>query len=237
MGGCAAPKAEPVRVFAAASTRETMEQVAAAFERDNGTSVELNFGPSSDLARQIEHSGAADVFISADESWADYLTERNLVEQRRDLLTNQLVVAVPKESGATIHTLPDLAAPSVQRLALAAPAVPAGRYAREALRKAGVWDQVRDRVLDGGDVRATLTFVARGEAEAGLVYATDVAGNARVRIALSVPADYHTPIRYPAVLVRHEPIKPAARQFYVYLHSAKATAVFRQAGFGIIDND
>jgi molybdate transport system substrate-binding protein len=224
-------------MFAAASTRETLEQVAADFERETGNAVDLNFGPSSGLARQIEHSGAADVFISADEAWADYLAERHLVAERHDLLTNQLVVAMPKESNATIHNLADLAGPPIKRLALAAPVVPAGRYAREALQKAGVWDQVKDRVLDGGDVRAALTFVARGEAEAGLVYATDVTRNVQVRTALVVPAEYHTPIRYPVVLVRREPMQPAGRRFYDYLSSAKAAAIFQQAGFGIAETN
>src|SRR5262249_10624780 len=113
-------------------------------------------------------------------------------------------------------------------------AVPAGRYAREALRQAGIWEQVKDRVLEGGDVRAALIYVVRKEAEAGLVYAADIQATSQVRVALEVQPDMHTPIRYPLVLVRREPIRAGARRFYEYLSSAPAAERFRKAGFGVV---
>jgi molybdate transport system substrate-binding protein len=232
--GCGEKAAtEAVSVSAAVSTREALEQVAADFRQQTGIPVALSFGASSALARQIEQGAVADLFLSADEDWADYLAKNDHVAERRTLLTNRLVVVLPADSSLSVKDLADLAGPGVRRLALAGPEVPAGRYAREALRSAGLWGRLRERVLDGGDVRAALTFVARGEAEAGMVYATDAAGNARVRVALEVPAERHAPIRYPLVLLRREPIKPGARALYNYLASPEAAAVFRRVGFGV----
>jgi len=233
LAGCSGPKKEAVNVFAAASTREVIEQLAADFQKETGTVVNVNFGPSSGLARQIEHGADADLFLSADESWADYLANKDLVVDRRDLLTNQLVVIVPADSSTTIKSLSDLAKPDIHRLALAGPAVPAGTYARKALQTAGLWNQLEDRVVEGSDVRAALAYVTRGEAEAGLVYATDAAGSSKVHIALAVKPELHDPIRYPLALLKRDSNKPAARRFYDYLGSPHATQVFTNAGFGI----
>jgi molybdate transport system substrate-binding protein len=232
--GCRGSGPAPVRIFAAASTRESVDQIATNFRAESGVAVEGNYAASSDLARQVEHGGDADLFISADEAWADYLADKRFVEQRRDLLANRLVVVVPADTPLPSQSLESLADPAVKHLALAGPAVPAGRYAREALRKAGLWERLQERVLDGGDVRAALTFVAHGEAEAGLVYATDAAVSSKVKVALQVPADLHAPIRYPLVLIRRDPIRPEARRLFEYLGSEKASAVFRRAGFEVI---
>jgi molybdate transport system substrate-binding protein len=222
-----------VTVFAAASTKEAIEQVARDFQGEHGIPVEVSLGPSSGLAKQIEQGASADLFLSADQASADYLAAKQHVSERRNLLTNRLVVVVPTASDVGVKALPDLADPRIRRLALAEPKVPAGEYARQALRKAGVWDQVESRVVGGIDVRATLQFVARGEAEAGLVYHTDALDRTRVRVAVKVDPGLHDPIRYPLVLLRHEPMKEAARHFYDYLGSEKAAAVFARAGFGV----
>jgi molybdate transport system substrate-binding protein len=224
---------EPVTVFAAASTKEAIEQVARDFQGENGTPVEMSLGPSSGLAKQIEQGASADLFLSADQASADYLASNQLVSARRNLLTNRLVVVVPTTPDVGVRELRDLADPRIRRLALAEPKVPAGEYARQALRKAGVWDKVEDRVVGGIDVRATLQFVARGEAEAGLVYRTDALGQTRVRVAVEVEPGLHDPIRYPLVLLRREPMKEAARRFYDYLGSEKTAGVFERAGFGV----
>ncbi len=224
----------PLRVLAAASTREPMEEVCRLFETANGTRVECAFAASSTLARQIEQGAGADLFVSADERWADYLSEHGLVEARRDWLGNRLVVVAPADSRLQLHTLADLDRPEVRRLALALDSVPAGHYARQALRKAGIWGRVESRVREAGDVRAALTYVSTGEVDAGFVYATDAAADSKVRLLLRVPEDLHTPIRYPLVLLRRAGVHPEARRLYDFLASDAAADVFRRAGFTIL---
>jgi molybdate transport system substrate-binding protein len=233
LAGCGNRKADSITVFAAASTREVMEHLAADFEKETGVAVTLNFGPSSGLARQIEHGANADLFLSADESWADYLANKKLVAERRDLLTNKLVIIVPAENSPTIKTLADLTQPEIHRIALAGPAVPAGTYARKALETSGLWEQLKNRVVEGSDVRAALAYVTRGEAEAGLVYATDAAGNSKVRVALEVDPKLHDPIRYPLVLLKQDSPHASARRFYDYLTTPHAAQAFTDAGFGM----
>src|SRR5436305_1272814 len=126
--GCASAKEPPLRFYAAASTREAIEKIAQSFQDQTGLAVEANFGASSTLARQIERGADADLFLSADETWADFLVDKGLVERRQDLLTNRLVVIVPANSPARIQSLDDLAGPAIKRLALAGPQVPAGTY-------------------------------------------------------------------------------------------------------------
>jgi molybdate transport system substrate-binding protein len=231
--GCGASGPERVRIFAAASTQDALAEIQDRFRAETGIVVEANLGASSDLARQIEQGARADLFLSADENWADYLAEKALVEQRIDLLTNRLVVVVSSQAAPEPKDLAALSRPNIQRLALAGAAVPAGRYARQALARAGVWEQVKDRVLDAANVRAALAYVARGEAEAGIAYATDAGGEERVRVAFTIPAELHEPIRYPLVLVRHDEIRPEARRFLDYLVSMPAAEVFRKSGFGV----
>ena len=227
--------AETVHVYAAASTKDVVEGIARAFKDEMGIAVDVTPAASSTLAKQIEKGADADLFLSADEDWADYLSDRKLVEKRRDLLGNRLAVVTPADSKLRLGELADVAAPGVQKLALGGPAVPAGRYARQALEKAGVWDKVKDRVVEGEDVRVALTYVVKGEADAGIVYVTDadLAGD-KVRKAFVVPEELHKPIRYPLALLKRDGIKPEARKFYEYLAGDKAAAAFRKAGFTVL---
>ncbi len=231
LAGCSAAKPQAVSIFAAASTREVIEKIGRDFEAETGTHVNCNPAASSTLARQIAQGADADVFLSADDRWADYLADKKLVADRRHLLSNRLVVVTPADRPLKLRKLADLAGDDIKHLALALEPVPAGRYARDSLRSAGIWDRVQDRVREAGDVRATLTLVARGEAEAGLVYTTDAAASDKVRVALEVPDHLHAPIRYPLILVRRTGGSPAARAFYDYLNGEKAAAHFREAGF------
>jgi molybdate transport system substrate-binding protein len=231
LSGCRDAAETSLAVSAAASTREALEQLAKEFHKKTGGAVNVNFGPSSTLAKQIVEGGPAEIFLSADEGWADYLQHAGLVEERRDLLGNHLVVVVPADSSLKLTKLAELGADSITHLALAGPGVPAGEYAREALKNAGVWDSVRERVVSGNDVRGTLAFVEQGEVDAGVVYQTDAAVSQRVRIALEIPEHLHALIRYPLVLVRHQTVSLNARRFYEFLNSEQAAVVFRQAGF------
>jgi molybdate transport system substrate-binding protein len=223
----------PVKIFAAASTRLAIEEIGSNFRTTTGVAVECVATASSTLARQIEHGDDADLFLSADEEWADYLEKKDLVAQRRTLLTNRLVVVVPADSSLAVKELADVAGEGVKRLAIAAEGVPAGRYARRALRKAGIWERESGRALEGKDVTAVLLYVARGEAEAGFVYATDARASAKVRVAYEVPEDLTGPIRYPLVTVRRERSNANTARLADYLAGDAAGEVFRKAGFGL----
>src|ERR1700722_9121404 len=199
VAGCRASPADTVRISAAMSTRDAVEDVAKEFTQQTGVAVIVTPAASSTLAKQIENGDNADLFLSADEQWADYLDKRGLVTQRRDLLGNRLVVVVPADDVTAFSDLHNLRGEHFQRIALGREEVPAGAYARQALKKADVWDAVQKRVLEGGDVRAVLTYVERGEVDAGFVYATDAKASSKVRVAYEVPEDLHEPIRYPLV--------------------------------------
>jgi molybdate transport system substrate-binding protein len=232
--GCGRPNKDTVTVCAAMSTKEVIEEIGRQFEAETGTAVVCVPAASSTLALQIEQGSDGDLFLSADERWVDHLDKAGLAAQRRNLLANRLVVVIPADSPATVRDLDALAGNSFHQLAVALDSVPAGRYARASLQKAGVWDRVNARVREGGDVRAVLTVVARGEADAGFVYATDAATSDKVRVALEVPEGLHQPIRYPLVLVRRESIKTAARKLYDYLGGSTARTVFEKAGFRVL---
>ena len=221
-----------VTIFAAASTKAVVDRITERFSAETGIAVEVVPGPSNALAKQIVAGGEADLLLSADQASADVLENEQLVAERRNLLTNRLVVIVP-EGGIELKGLGDLTDPQVRRLAIAAAKVPAGEYARAALKSAGVLEQVKERFVEGVDVRGTLQFVARGEVEAGIVYQTDVVGSSKVRVAFEVDQALHPPIEYPLVLVQRKKIAPAARKFYNYLYSEKAAQAFRDAQFGI----
>jgi len=240
--GCGAPgsirpdSGRPVGLFAAASTKEAVERIARDFEAQTGVPVEVTLGPSSGLAKQIERGARADLFLSADEASADYLADKKLVALRRDLLSNRLVVVVPTKQVAPmpIQDLADLADLRVERIAMAEAKVPVGEYARQALRHAGLLDKVQSKFVGGVDVRATLQYVALGEAAAGFVYYTDAQGSSRVRVAFEVKPQLHAPIRYPLVLIGGLQVTDSAQSLYQYLASDRAAQVFRDAHFGIV---
>ncbi|MGE0829632.1 MAG: molybdate ABC transporter substrate-binding protein [Hyphomonadaceae bacterium] len=231
----------PVDVFAAASLTEALAAAAEAFAHAEAAQrPRLNFAASSALARQIEQGAHADLFVSADEEWMDYLAERNLVaaDGRVTLLTNGLVIIAPAASTLAVTLAPNLdlrRALGDGRLAIADPdGVPAGRYARAALQHFGAWTGVEDRLALGENVRAALRFVETGEAAAGIVYRTDaLAAGDRVRVVAAFPAASHPPIRYPAALIGEAPSE-AARAFFAYLRSAPAAEIFQRFGFGMV---
>ncbi|MDE2161629.1 MAG: molybdate ABC transporter substrate-binding protein [Alphaproteobacteria bacterium] len=231
----ATAQAADVTVFAAASLTNALQQVAAAYKHDTGRDVVLSFAASSTLARQIESSSGADVFISADTNWMDYLQTRGLIAPgtRVDLLGNKLVLIAPTSSKATLVIAPHFAlaeALGSGKLALADPAsVPAGIYAKAALTKLGVWDGVAAKVVPAENVRVALAYVARGEAPFGIVYATDARIEPQVRIVAAFPDGSYPKIVYPAALTKDA--GPAARDFLKYLSSAPARAIFRHYGF------
>jgi len=230
--------AADITVFGAASLKDALSQVEQEWSAKTGHSAALSFAASSVLSRQIEASGGADVFISADTDWMDYLQARHLIDEksRRNLLANHLVLIEPASAHATIAIAPhfDLAADlGSGRLALADPgSVPAGKYAKEALTHLGVWDSVAGRVAPAENVRVALAYVARGETPLGIVYTTDALAEPRVRIAGTFPDDTHAPILYPEALTKGA--NPLARDFLAFLSGPTARAIFQANGFVIL---
>jgi molybdate transport system substrate-binding protein len=225
-----------ITVFAAASLKEALDNQARQFEASTGNKVIISYAGSNALAKQIEAGAPADVFISADLDWMDYLESRNLLapKSRVDLLRNRLVLIAPVANGAALRIGPDFplaAALGPERLALANPdSVPAGKYAKAALQTLGVWSSVENRIARTENVRAALTLVARGEAAFGIVYATDAAAEPKVRIVGTFPESTHPPIVYPVALVAGAR-PPAAGELAAFLASAAARPTWQRFGF------
>jgi molybdate transport system substrate-binding protein len=239
MAGDSARAAEPRKpellVFAAASLTDVLGELAPAFEKSSKVAVKLSFAASSVLARQIEAGGEADVFVSADQEWMDYLLARNLIDtaSRRDLVGNRLVLIAPADSKLELRIAPGFGLATALgkgRLSTGDPdTVPVGRYARSALTNLGVWDELQDRLVRADNVRSALLFVARGEVPLGIVYATDAVVDRDVRIVDTFPANTHAPITYPAASIRGA--NPAAAAFLEFLASEPARPTWRKFGF------
>ena len=221
-------------VFAAASLKESLDEVAAAFGAATGDEARIAYGASSALARQVDAGAPAQLFISADLDWVRYVEEHHRAAAPHvSLLANDLVLIAPASSAVRVKIAPgfDLArALGGGRLAIADPrAVPAGKYAREALESLGVWRSVDKRLAPVGDVRVALALVARGEAPLGIVYRTDALAEPRVRIVDAFPDSTHAPIVYGMVEI--EGATPAARAFARYCASDAARAIWARHGF------
>lgn len=225
--------AAPLTVLGAASLTESLGRVAAAWQAKGNGPVTLSFDSSSRLAKQVEAGGPADAFFSADLEWMDWLEQRGLLAQgtRVTLLGNSLVAVVPAGAAFVPEDASALTSPAVRRLALAGEAVPAGKYARDALAAHGAWGSVQDRVVSGDNVRSTLAWVARGEVDAGVVYATDARVEPKVKVAFTFPASSHAPITYPAAVLAGSAHKDDAKRFLAFCRSAEAAAIFAAAGF------
>lgn len=224
-----------VLVHAAASLSNVMQQLGASYQQQSGQQVQFSFAASSTLARQIEAGAPADVFISADGDWMDYLQSRGLINTgtRSDLLGNRLVLIAPADSTSQLKIAPGFglaAALAGGRLSMGDPdSVPAGKYGRAALLALGVWNEVADRVVRGDSVRTALAFVERGEAPLGIVYETDSLSDRKVRVIDRFPASSHPPIVYPVALTTTA--RPGAAQFLAWLRTPTAQAAFVKAGF------
>jgi molybdate transport system substrate-binding protein len=236
--GTHAQRDDHVTVYAAASLKEALDELARRFEAQGVGRVVVSYAGSAMLARQIEKGAPADLFISADLAWMDYLAARRLIraESRGNLLSNRLVLVAPAGSKTTLVVAPKFplaAALGNGRLALADPDhVPAGKYGRAALDALGVWNDVAARLARAENVRAALALVARGEAPLGIVYRTDARAEPRVRIVAEFPETLHPPIIYPVALVTGTKSQAAAEGFLHYLRSPGARRVWERHGFG-----
>lgn len=231
--------AQAVTVFAAASLTDALKDVAIAWQKQGHPAPRYSFGASSTLARQIEQGAPANLFASADEQWMDYLANRNLVvpDTRRDLLSNKLVLIVSASHPQHIAIGPNFDLAELLgtngRLATGDPAhVPVGLYAKQALQKLGVWSYAEARMAPAADVRSALLLVERGEAPAGIVYATDAAVSKAVMIAGTFPESSHDPIAYPFAVLKSGDTADA-RALMTFLESPEARAIFVSRGFSV----
>jgi molybdate transport system substrate-binding protein len=222
-------------VFGAASLTNVLQDIGNDYQRETGQEVSFSFAASSVLARQIEAGTRADVFVSADEEWMDYLQSRTLIDPktRHDIVMNRLVLIAPAASDIKLKIAPHFALAAAlgkERLATGDPgSVPVGRYARAALTNLGVWSEVSNHIVPAEDVRSALAFVARGETPLGIVYETDALIEKRVRIVDTFPEDSHAPITYPVALIATA--KAGAGRFVGYMKSPAGRAVFAHYGF------
>jgi molybdate transport system substrate-binding protein len=233
-----AARAQTLHLFAASSLKDAIDEVAR-LPQFGGIKIVTVYAATSALARQIENGAPADLIVTADEQWMDYLAERNLLDAstRVILLGNRLVMIAPANSKVDLSIGQGMRfgdALAGGRLAVADPAhVPAGKYARAAFEQFGVWRTLEPRLIRTENVRAALNFVARGEAPLGVVYETDARSEPRVRVIGLFPEQSHPPIRYPAAVVRASRQSASAGSMLAGLQSPEARAVFLRHGFTI----
>ncbi|HZZ87345.1 MAG TPA: molybdate ABC transporter substrate-binding protein [Caulobacteraceae bacterium] len=225
-------------VFAAASLKNALDEVDTAYAARSHVAVKASYAASSALARQIEQAAPADVFVSADSDWMDYVGQRRLIvaASRRDVLTNHLALIAPAASTVKLSVRKGFGLAATLgdgRLAIAGPEVPAGKYGRASLAALGVWDSVKDRLAPAENVRGALAFVAQGEAPLGIVYDTDAKTEPKVRIVGLFPDDTHPRIVYPAAVVAASR-NPAAAGYLAFLKGPQASAIFQRYGFTVL---
>jgi len=232
---------DTITVFAAASLKNALDDVDGAFSKANGVKVTASYEASSSLAKQIEAGAPADVFISADLRWMDYVAERKLIkpDTRVNLLGNKLVLIAPKDSKldhvaiAQGFDIAKLAGDG--RIAVAdVKAVPAGLYAKAALEKLGAWPAAEPKLAQAENVRATLAFVARGETPVGIVYATDARIEPKVKIVGVFPDGSYPAVTYPVAATADAKDKDATTRYLAFLNSAAAKAIFEKYGFSYL---
>jgi molybdate transport system substrate-binding protein len=235
----AAAQDRSITVFAAASMKNALDDVDAAFTKNTGIKVVASYDASSALMKQIEGGAPADVFVSADLKWMDYGAERKLIKDdtRVNLLGNELVLIAPKDSAignVTIGPGFDLAKLAGDgRIATGdVQAVPVGIYAKAALEKLGIWAAVEPKLANVANVRAALVLVARGEAPLGIVYSTDAKVEPGVKIVGVFPESSHDPITYPVAATATA--KPDATPYLAFLRTAAAKSIFERYGFSFL---
>jgi molybdate transport system substrate-binding protein len=231
--------ADKIVVFAAASMKNALDAANAAFIQQAGGDVTTSYAASSALAKQIESGAPADVFISADLDWMDYLAQKKLIkpDTRFNLLGNRIVLVAAKDKAKSVDIKPGFDLAGILgggRLAMGSvDSVPAGKYGKAALEKLDVWSSVSDKVAGAESVRAALALVSRGEAPYGIVYQTDAAADPTVAVVGTFPTDTHPPIIYPVAIVGDSK-NPATSAYLEFLKSDKAAPFFQSQGFTVL---
>jgi molybdate transport system substrate-binding protein len=229
-------RADTVIGLAAMTLQGALDDAAVAYKSQTGVDVVFSYGPSAALVKQIENGAPADIFVSADSDWMDAAQTKGLIHDstRIDLLSSQLVLIAPRNSSVAAAIKPGFPIQQMLgdgRLVMCDPMMmPAGRYGRASLQSLGVWQSVQDRLANADNVRAALAFVSRGEAPLGIVFDTDAALDAGVKIVGMFPPESHPPIAYPAAMIASSD-NPAAESFLAFLKSADAKPIFERNGY------
>ena len=224
-------------IFGAMSLADALTEVSQRFGAVQNIKVYCNFAGSSTLQRQIEKGAPADVFISASPKQINVLQQKGLLyeDSRRAILTNRLVLVAPADRSLTMTDVGLLTQDPIRRIAIGEPnSVPAGIYGKEALTHLGVWTAVQSKLVPGADVRSTLAYVESGEIDVGIVYQTDAAISEKVRIIYQFPDSIHSPIVYPAAVLRNTGHEAIAQAFLEYLQTAEVAAIFGKYGFSVV---
>lgn len=231
------PQESPIelQVSAAASLTDAMKELGGMYEKEHGnTKLVFNFGSSGALQQAIENGGSADLFFSAAQKQMDALEKAGLLADgtRKNLLENEVVLIVPKDGGKAITSFDALATPAASRIALGEPkGVPVGQYTEEILTKLGILDQVKAKAVYGSDVRQVLSWTETGDADCGVVYATDAAVSDKVKVAAKAPAGSHKPVIYPAAILKDTKHMDEAKSFLDFVSSEKGMAILEKYGF------
>lgn len=224
----------PLLVSAAISLTDALREIERAYVAADGDPVRFNFAGSNVLARQIVNGAPADIFISADTVQMDHAQRAGAIDPptRRNVVANRLAVIVPRDARAPISGARDLTSPAVRRIAIGDPAaVPAGRYARQYLERAGLWAAVQSKLVPLANVRAALAAAQSGGVDAAIVYESDAAVSNRVVVAYVVPEAEAPSILYPAAIVARSTNRAAAERFLAYLHTDRAREIFDRYRF------
>lgn len=232
-------KTDQVVVFAAASLKNAFDAVGEAWTKETGKALTFSYAASSAIAKQIEDGAPADIFVSADLQWMDYLEAKHRIakDTRKSLLGNTLVLIAPTETSVEMHLLNEMTLKTALadgKLAMGEPnTVPAGKYAKAALQSLGAWDAIATQVAGAENVRAALAYVARREAPLGIVYATDAKSEPKVKVIYTFPESAHPPIVYPAAMTSTSNSEDA-KAFLAFLSAKTASDIFTAQGFKVL---
>ncbi|MEA5506780.1 molybdate ABC transporter substrate-binding protein [Halotia wernerae UHCC 0503] len=231
-------QATELTVSAGASMQDAMKAVGQAYQQEHpNTKITYNFGSSGTLAQQIQQGAPADIFISANEKFMDELDKKDLLlpGTRKDLLKNDVVLIVPNKGNVpNISNFQQLTSSNIKRFSIGDPeSVPAGRYAKEVLTNAKIYDQLKSKTIFAKDVRQVLSYVELGNVDAGIVYATDAKISNKVKVVATAPKNTHKPIVYPVGAIKRTQNPEAAKEFIQFLSSDRATDTFKKYGFQI----
>jgi molybdate transport system substrate-binding protein len=227
---------DPITVLAASSLTQVLPEVAEAWKKQGGREIVFSFEASSRLAKQIEAGIPADIFFSADTAWMEFLSQKGKIDSatRTSLLSNRMVVVVPNDSIFHPTSSAELLVPQLKHFALAGESVPAGKFARAALKSGGVLEKLQDKIVNADSVRGALAWVAKKEAEAGIVFQTDARIEPRVKVAFTFGEGSHPKIEYPVAVIRGTQRLIESKNFIEFCKSSEAQKIFEAAGFTVL---